>query len=98
MQGKADFPYSRDIKFSPFNRKLRRQEDQKPMTWTIGAEGLKIRTAALCHEKSGVRFSGRSNRARGRQRLATAAAFLRSCVAETLSSGNGLRHSLYASG
>ena len=46
---------------------------------------------------SGVRFPGRSNRTHCRQRLATAAMFLRSYVAQTIRSGDGPRRSLWSS-
>ena len=49
------------------------------------------------HGRSGVRFPGRSNRTQCRQRLATAAMFLRSCVVQALSRGDGSRHLLHAS-
>ena len=39
--------------------------------------------------RSGVRIPGRSNRTQRRQRLATAATFLRSCVPFALSRGDG---------
>ena len=48
------------------------------------------------HEEWWIRFPGRLNRTQCRQRLATAAMFLRSCVAQTLSRGDGPRHSLHA--
>ena len=47
--------------------------------------------------KSGVRIPGRSNRKQCRRRLATAATFLRSCVAQALSRRDGARQSLHAS-
>ena len=46
-------------------------------------------------EKPGIRFPDRSNR-QCRQRLAIAETFLRSCVAQALSRGDGPRHSLHA--
>ena len=47
--------------------------------------------------KSEVRFPGPLNRTQCHHRLATAAMFLRSCVAQALSRGDGPRHSLHAS-
>ena len=46
--------------------------------------------------RSGVRLPGRSNRTQRRQRLASAATFLRSCVGQALNRADGPRHSLYA--
>ena len=43
--------------------------------------------------RSGVRFLGRSNRHSVANRLSTAGIFLRSCVAQALSRGDGPRHS-----
>ena len=46
--------------------------------------------------RCGVRIPGWSNPTKCRQRLATAATFLWSCVAQALSRGDGPRHSLHA--
>ena len=48
-------------------------------------------------ERFRVRFPGRLSRSQCRQRVATAAMFLRTCVAEALSLGGEPRHSLHAS-
>ena len=47
--------------------------------------------------RAGVRFPGPSNWTQSRQQLATAAIFLRNCVAQALSRGDEPRHSLRAS-
>ena len=47
--------------------------------------------------RSGVQIPGRLEQTQCRQRLATAATFLRSCVAEVLSHEDGLRYSLHSS-
>ena len=62
--------------------------------WYSGAVWLKRRYGC---GRSVVRSPGQSNQTQCCQLLAAAATFLRSCVAQALSHGDGPRHSLHAS-
>ena len=55
-----------------------------------------VKDIAKKREEWGL-IPGRVESTKGRQRLATAAIFLRSCVAKVLSEGEEPRHSLHAS-
>ena len=62
----------------------------------LTGSGIESGSARYRSGRSVVQIPGRSNR-QCRQRLATAATFLRSCAAQTLSRGDEPRHSLHAS-